>query len=414
METTTIREDAEAIVRHAIEQNLPGPAVHEALGGFRLPEDRLVIVAIGKAAWAMARAAVDELGDAVDAGVVITKYGHVKGEIEYLSCYEAGHPVVDEASVAATRKAEALVCGLGENDTVLLLVSGGGSALFEDPMVPLDELADITRQLLACGASIDEINIVRKHLSHVKGGRFGRLCAPARVVAVVLSDVVGDRLDTIASGPAYPDASTSAEALAIVDRYELTLSDEARAALAEETPKQLDNVETHVTGSVRALVASAGEACRARGYEPCVLTTSLDCEAREAGAFLGAIAREHAADGRALAFLAGGETVVHLRGDGLGGRNQELALAAAPAIAGLANACVISVGSDGTDGPTDAAGGCVDGATMAELAEQGISISEVLAASDSYHALEAVGELVTTGPTGTNVNDVAVVLIRAE
>lgn len=407
-----MRRDAEDIVRYAIEQNLPGPAVRSVLADLAAPTGKLVLVAIGKAAWAMAAAASELLGDTLDAGIVITKYGHVEAPLERIACREAGHPVVDEASVAATREAEGLVAGLGPDDLVLFLVSGGGSALFEDPAVPLPQLADITRQLLACGASIDEINCVRKHLSRVKGGRFAQLCAPARVLAVVLSDVVGDRLDTIASGPAYPDSSTSADALELAERYGLTLSDEAREALREETPKSLDNVETHITGSVRALTASASEACAARGYEPHVLTSSLDCEAREAGAFLGAIGRDNATCGRAMAYIVGGETVVHLRGTGLGGRNQELALAAAPALAGLEGVCVISVGSDGTDGPTDAAGGYVDGHTVSLLEEQGISVPEVLDDSDSYHALEACGGLVVTGPTGTNVNDVALVLVR--
>ncbi len=410
--SNTMRHDAEKVVHHAIERNLPGPAVRAALKDLVMPEGRLVLVAIGKAAWSMAKAASDELGDKLDVGIVITKYGHVAGPIARITCHEAGHPVVDAASVDATRKAESLVEDLGPRDLVLLLVSGGGSALFEDPKVPLAELEDITHQLLACGASIEEMNAVRKHLSHVKGGRFAQLCAPAQVFVVALSDVVGDRLDTIASGPAYPDSSTVADALDIARRYALSLSPTAVAALKEETPKQLDNVRTRITGSVRELVASAAKACAELGYEPLVLTTSLDCEAREAGAFLGAIAREHAADGRNLAFIAGGETVVHLRGSGLGGRNQELALAAAPALAGMDNACVISVGSDGTDGPTDAAGGYVDGATTHLLSEAGLSVADVLDASDSYHALAACDGLVVTGPTGTNVNDVSLALIR--
>ncbi len=410
---TTLRKDAERIVREAIAHNLPGPAVRAALEGFVPPRGRVVLVAIGKAAWPMAAAAVDELGDAIDCGIVITKYGHVEGPIERIVCREAGHPVVDAASVAATREAEALVAELGADDLVLFLVSGGGSALFEDPQVELAELEDITRQLLASGASIDEMNVIRKHLSKVKGGRFAELCAPAQVLVIALSDVVGDRLDTIASGPAYPDASTTEDALALVRRYRLKLSPQALEALAKETPKALDNATTKVTGSVRNLVASAASACKELGYEPVVLTSSLCCEAREAGAFLGAIAREHAGDGRKLAFVAGGETIVHLRGSGLGGRNQELALAAAPAIGGLANVCVISVGSDGTDGPTDAAGGFGDGSTVAELAAADLRVDDVLDNSDSYHALDAIGGLVKTGPTGTNVNDVAVVLIRA-
>lgn len=411
--STTIRGDAEAIVRYAIEQNKPEPAVREALSAFEPPAGKLVLIALGKAAWAMAKAASDALGDSIDEGIVITKYGHVEGPLPHITCCEAGHPVVDEKSVEATQKAETLVEGLEEEDLVLLLVSGGGSALFEDPLIPLTELADITRQLLSCGASINEMNAIRKHLSRVKGGRFGQLCAPAGVFAIVLSDVVGDALDTIASGPAYPDASTCADVAALIERYGLSLSSAAKDALATETPKALDNVETHITGSVRELCASAMAACQHRGYEPMLLTTSLDCEAREAGAFLGAIAREHAADGCNRAFVAGGETIVHLRGSGLGGRNQELALAAAPALDGLDSVCVISAGSDGTDGPTDAAGGMVDGQTVSRLVAQGIRIADVLAQSDSYHALAACDGLLKTGPTGTNVNDVALVLIRA-
>ena len=214
----------------------------------------------------------------------------------------------------------------------------------------------------------------------------------------------------IASGPACPDTSTCADALAVAEKYGLTLSEEAKACLARETPKTLDNVETRITGSVRQLCAAAAEACRAHGYEPVLLTDHLDCEAREAGRFLAAIARTHAQGGRRLAFLAGGETVVHLTGRGLGGRNQELALAAAPGLAGL-DAAVCSVGSDGTDGPTDAAGGYVDGDTLAALEEKGLPVPSVLADNDAYHALQAVGGLIVTGPTGTNVNDVAVALV---
>ena len=228
--------------------------------------------------------------------------------------------------------------------------------------------------------------------------------------AVVLSDILGDPLDMIASGPACPDHSTCEQALAIAEQYDLRLSDEARRLLAVETPKALDNVTTRVTGSVRELCAAAADRCRALGYEPVLLTDQLCCEAREAGRFLASVLRTHAGDGRRLAFLAGGETVVHLTGKGLGGRNQELALAAAPGIAGL-NAAVFSVGSDGTDGPTDAAGGYVDGDTAAALERRGISVYETLRNNDAYHALRAVDGLLVTGPTGTNVNDVAVALL---
>ena len=405
----TLRTDAEAIVRDAIAAVLPDKAVRRALADFTPGPGRLLLVAAGKAAWQMARAALDAL-PRVDGGVVVTKYAHVKGALPGVTCFEAGHPVPDENSFSATRAALELTANLHAEDTVVFLLSGGGSALFEQPLVSGAELQAVTGQLLGCGADIVEMNTVRKRLSAVKGGRFAQHCAPARVFQVVLSDILGDPLDMIASGPACPDTSTCADALAVAEKYGLTLSEEAKACLARETPKTLDNVETRITGSVRQLCAAAAEACRAHGYEPVLLTDHLDCEAREAGRFLAAIARTHAQGGRRLAFLAGGETVVHLTGRGLGGRNQELALAAAPGLAGL-DAAVCSVGSDGTDGPTDAAGGYVDGDTLAALEEKGLPVPSVLADNDAYHALQAVGGLIVTGPTGTNVNDVAVALV---
>ena len=371
---------------------------------------RIFLVAAGKAAWQMADAAVKTLGQMED-GVVVTKYGHVKAEIPGVRCYEAGHPVPDANSFAATEKALELVHGLHPEDTVLFLLSGGGSALFEKPLISGEELQEITAQLLASGADIVEMNTIRKRLSGVKGGRFASACAPAKVFSIVLSDILGDPLDMIASGPAVPDTSTCAQALAIAEKYRLKLSEQAQALLKQETPKTLDNVTTRITGSVRELCAAAAAACRERGYEPILLTDRLCCEAREAGSFLGSIVRTHAGRGKKLAYIAGGETVVHLTGNGLGGRNQEMALAAAPALAGLEHCCVFSVGSDGTDGPTDAAGGYVDGQTDAALRTAGWDVFAALQNNDAYHALQAIGSLLITGPTGTNVNDVSVALV---
>ena len=408
---STLRKDADEIIRSSLNAVLPDEAVRRALQTFQPKGGKVLLVAAGKAAWQMAHAAVKTLGQ-VDGGVVVTKYGHVKGEILGVNCYEAGHPVPDANSFAATGKALELVQGLTEADSVLFLLSGGGSALFEQPLLPGAELQDITSQLLACGADIVEMNTIRKRLSGVKGGRFAQACAPAQVFSIVLSDILGDPLDMIASGPAVPDTSTCEQALAIVEKYKLKLSDKARELLAQETPKALDNVTTQITGSVRELCRAAAEACQKLGYEPILLTDQLCCEAREAGSFLGSIVRTHAGQGRKLAFLAGGETVVHLTGKGLGGRNQELALAAAPALAGL-NAAVFSVGSDGTDGPTDAAGGYVDGDTCASLAAHGLDVFTVLQNNNAYPALKAVDGLIITGATGTNVNDVSVALIQA-
>ncbi len=407
----TLYDDAQAVIKVALSQVKPDAAVQRALQSFQ-PGERTVLVSVGKAAWQMAAAAEKCLPGPLAGGIVITKYGHVKHPLPGIECYEAAHPVPDEQGFAATEKALRMVEQLNPQDTVLFLLSGGGSALFEAPLIPGGELQEITSQLLACGADIVEINTIRKRLSRVKGGRFARACAPARVFNIVLSDVLGDPLDMIASGPAAPDTSTCAQAVAIAKKYQLKLSPEARALLEQETPKQLDNVTTCITGSVRQLCTAAADACRTLGYEPLLLTDQLCCEAREAGSFLGAVARTHAAQGKKTAFIAGGETVVHLTGTGLGGRNQELALAAAPLLAGLENCCVFSVGSDGTDGPTDAAGGYVDGTTDQELRDRGWDVFRTLSQNDAYHALKAVDGLIVTGPTGTNVNDVAVALVR--
>ena len=406
-----LRKDADGIIEESLAAILPDAAVEKALKGHTFANGRIVLVAVGKAAWQMARAAADVLGERIDTGLVITKYDHVMGEIPHVRCMEAGHPVPDENSFVATREALALTENLTAEDTVLFLLSGGGSALFEQPLIPAAELTDLTEQLLASGADIVAMNTLRKRMSAVKGGRFAEHCAPAAVFSIVLSDILGDPLDMIASGPAHPDSSTAADAHAVVEKYRLRLSPTATALLDKPLPTALPNVETHITGSVRELCAAAATAAERRGYTPVLLTDQLDCEAREAGCFLAAIARTHAREG-AYAYIAGGETVVQLRGKGRGGRNQELALAAAEGIAGLTNVAVFSVGSDGTDGPTDAAGGYVDGGTVAALAREGKSVAAALAENDAYPALNAVGGLIMTGPTGTNVNDVAVLLIR--
>ncbi len=414
---TTLQGDAQAILREAIEAVLPEAAVEKALDRHDIP-DGAVIIAIGKAAWRMAKAAVGVLKGKVSGGIVITKYGHAQGDIPGLSIVEAGHPVPDENGVRAAREAIRLVSCLKKEQTVVFLVSGGGSALFELPLegIGLSDIAGITKQLLACGANIVEINTIRKHLSQVKGGRFALHCAPAHVLSIVLSDVLGDPLDSIASGPAYPDSSTAGDALEIVKRYKLAVPDAVLDVLSQETPKALVNVTTEITGNVNELCRGAMKAAEARGYDTLLLTTTLDVEAREAGGFLAAIARQIQASGKPLsapcAVILGGETVVHLRGQGKGGRNQELALAAARGIDGLNDVLVLSVGSDGTDGPTDAAGGMVTGKFAVACRELGIDINAHLADNNSYHVLKAAGGLVVTGPTGTNVNDLMMVLCR--
>ena len=408
---TILRSHADAIVAASIQAVQPDAAVRRALEHQHFP-GRVVLVSAGKAAWQMAKAAYDVMGDRIDSGVVVTKYDHVMGPIGNFVCCEAGHPVPDENSFAGTQKALDLVADLKPEDTVLFLLSGGGSALFEKPLVPGPVLQDITNQLLACGADIIEINTIRKRLSAVKGGRFAQACAPAQVFSIVLSDILGDPLDMIASGPAVPDTSTCNQALTIAAKYDLKLTPEARTLLTKETPKALDNVTTQINGSVRELCAAAATAARELGYAPIILTDQLVCQAKEAGSFLSSILKTHAGTGMKLAFIAGGETVVQLTGTGKGGRNQELALSAAVGIDGIPGAAVFSVGSDGTDGPTDAAGGYTDYQTVNELKEQGVLVYNVLQNNDAYHALQKTGGLIITGPTGTNVNDVAVALLN--
>ena len=407
-----IHTDANKIIAGALAACKPDAAVRKALEGRDFFGGRVVMTAIGKAAWEMAASAAAILGDRLERGMVITKYGHSRGEIPRCAVRECGHPMPDANSFAAGEEAMALASGLEAGDHMVFLVSGGGSALFESPVIPPEELLSVTRQLLACGADIVEMNTIRKRLSAVKGGRFAQLCAPAEVFSVVLSDIIGDPLDMIASGPACPDPATCAQAMEIAEKYCLTLSAAAREALGRETPKYLDNTETRITGSVRELCAAAGQVCTSLGYQTIFLTDQMCCEAREAGSFLASVARAHQDTEESLAFIAGGETVVHLTGNGKGGRNQELALSAAAGLRGTRDTLLLSLGSDGTDGPTDAAGGIVDGSTAEKLEEKGVSIYQALRQNNAYPALAAVDGLIMTGPTGTNVNDVAVLLIK--
>lgn len=407
-----MRNDAQKIIDSAITAALPDTAVKKALEGEDFSGGKVLLVAIGKAAWSMAKAACEILHDKIDDGVVITKYGHSEGDLPGVRIYEAGHPIPDDNSFFATEQAMKLVTGLSPQDKVLFLISGGGSALFEKPLISKDELEHLTKQLLGCGADIVEVNTIRKRFSAVKGGKFAKLCEPAQVFSVVLSDIIGDPLDMIASGPAYPDSSTSEEAYQIIRKYNIEISDQMEKLLRIDPPNKLTNVRTKITGSVTQLCTAAEKTCKKLGYEPVVLTASLSCQAREAGAFLASIAQYYNNTERSLAFIAGGETVVQLKGNGKGGRNQELALAAANGISDLTNIAIFSIGSDGTDGPTDAAGGYVDTNTKKILEEKGIQIYDVLENNDAYHALRECDGLIITGPTGTNVNDLSVLLIK--
>ena len=406
-----LREDADFIIRESISAVLPDTAVEKTLSGLEFGNGRLLLVSVGKAGWQMANAAKQYLGARLNEGIVITKYGHNKGVIEGISVFEAGHPVPDEQSIIGTEAVLSLTQNLAPSDTVLFLLSGGASALFEQPLIRLGELVCLTKQLLACGADIVEMNTIRKRLSSVKGGKFAIHCAPANVISIILSDVVGDSADMIASGPTYPDTSTAEQAMEIVRKYQLQLPDYLLAILQKDTVSSITNAEYFVTGSVQELCRAAAQAAQTLGYRTELLSDCVTCQAREAGSLMGSIAKFRAKQNEKIAVIFGGETVVYLKGSGKGGRNQELALAAAEQIRGLKNAAIFSLGSDGTDGPTDAAGGFVDGNTADLLQEQGVSIFETLEQNDAYHALQRCDGLIITGATGTNVNDVVVCLI---
>jgi len=435
---------ARSVFEAAVAAVDPGEVVRRSLrahgralsvGGAALPlrpGGRLRALAVGKAAVPMLAAAEHILGERLSAGLAVTKHGH--GEpLARSRVLESGHPVPDEAGLVASREVELLLTGLSPHDLVLVLVSGGGSALLPAPVegITLAEKQAVTSLLLASGADIGEMNCVRKHLSRLKGGGLARQAAPARVATILLSDVVGDRLDVIASGPTVPDPTTFADALAVLRRRALFdrvpgavrrhLETGARGLLPE-TPKAGDPLFAgavhHLAGSNRVAVAAAARQARALGYRPLLLTTSVTGEAREVAAVLAALCREVRQSGHPArppcCLLSGGEPTVTLRGQGKGGRNQELALAAALGIEGLAEVALLSAGTDGTDGPTDAAGAICDGTTLARARALGLDPRRHLAENDAYPFFAALGDLVLTGPTRTNVMDLQVVLVGGE
>ena len=441
---TARRKDALAIFQAAIDAADPERCVREALQieGDRLvvegtasPCDldgfsRICVIGAGKATPAMAAAVEDILGDRITAGAINTKYGHADPRLQRIATTECGHPIPDEAGVEGTARMVSLLEECAEDTLVICLFSGGGSALMPSPVagISLSEKQETTQQMLACGATIDEINTIRKHLSRVKGGRTSRLAAPATVVALVISDVIGDRLDTIASGPAYPDPTTYGDCLEIFGRYGLLeqlppkVLDHMRAGDRGEVPESAGPEEpcfarcANLVVGNNTLAIEASQQCATRlGYQPLVLSSRISGETREVAAVHAAIAQEVAANGRPVArpacVISGGETTVTLRGSGKGGRNQEFTLAAAIDLAGWKSVTALSGGTDGTDGPTDAAGAIADGETVARAVALGMNPASYLDDNDSYHFFSALDDLVITGPTGTNVMDLRLFLV---
>ena len=408
-----MRADAEAIARSALQAADPRLLVQRALQSESIEDGgRLLVVAAGKAAATMAFGAADVLGGRIERGIVISQDCYIPRYAKHMPPHfayrAASHPLPDERSFAATREALSLVDGLAARDAVIFLLSGGASAMFEDPLASPSTLRMLNAQLIESGAGIAEINAVRKRLSAVKGGRFAQHCAPAHVLCLALSDVVGNDPGTIGSGPVTLDESTEDEALDIVGRYGIDLYTPTLELLSREMPKRIDNVAYRIIGDASLLSKGARAEAAARGYDVITVAQPITCEARTAGRKMAQFVREAEREGCKRAIIATGETVVRVLGNGMGGRNQETALAAAAGIDGRVGAAVFSIGSDGRDGPTDAAGGYVDWTAERQLRSAGMSIDALLEDNDAYHALQASGGLVRLGATGTNVDDLIV------
>ncbi len=402
-------DPAEAVLRHA---HLVGVEAYR----------NIYVIGAGKASAQMARAVERLLGSRIKGGEINVKDGHAAA-LRRIRINECSHPIPDQRGVAGARRIAQIASQAGPDDFIVCLISGGASALlpFPAPPITLAEKQKTTRLLLNCGANIHEINCVRKHISLIKGGQLARLAYPATLLTLVLSDVIGDDLDVIGSGPTVPDRSTFADARAIFDKYRIWSKLPAAVrnrftSAVGETPKPGDKIfektRTIIVGSNALAVDAAVLEARRLGFHTLVLSTFIEGEAREVARLHAAVAKELRATGRPIqtpaCVISGGETTVTIRGQGLGGRNQEFALAAALDIAGLSDTLILSAGTDGTDGPTDAAGALVDGTTLT----RGRNAAAFLANNDSYHFFEAIGDLIKTGPTGTNVADIHLILVR--
>lgn len=417
-EVEAMRRDAETIIQRTIEDVLPMKAVKEVLEEIILTKP-VYVIAIGKAAWGMADEAARILGSHIVEGIVVTKYGHSKGEIEGFQIMETAHPFPDQNSMLAAGKVLELADRITCEEEVLLLLSGGGSSLVEMPApgLTLPEVTRLTELLLKCGANIVEINTVRKHLSAIKGGKLAKHILPAKGYAIILSDVVGNHPEMIASGMTYLDDTNAPEVMEVIEKYQLDVGEKVIRVLEKSEETLVSNITNIVKGNVEELCSAAAEHAKELGYKPYIFSTNAGCEAKELGKWFARAAKLIRKSNPwkldiPCAVIIGGETVVKVTGNGLGGRNQELALQTAEGIQEMEKIVLFSLASDGTDGPTDAAGGIVDGYTVKILEEKGMNIEEFLQDNDAYHALQEIDGLIMTGPTGTNVNDVTVLLIK--
>lgn len=435
------REDALAVFHEGLKAADPYAAVERTLrvdgksitvGGVSYDPGRyrrIIVIGGGKAASPMARALEDRCGSRISKGLIVTKYGHGM-PLDTIEVREAAHPVPDEAGEKGAEALLSMLRDVTEEDLIFCLISGGGSALLPLPApgITLGEKQDTTRELLACGATIHEINAIRKHLSAIKGGQLAKAAWPGTLISLILSDVIGDDLDTIASGPTVPDRSTFRECLEILEKYDLeervpanVLARFRRGEKGDEpeTPKAGDPVfqktQAVIVGSAALSLAAAREEALRRGFNTLILSSMIEGETKDVAKVHAAIGKEILKTGNPVnrpgCIISGGETTVTLHGNGLGGRNMEFVLAAALEIGGLPGIVVFSAGTDGTDGPTDAAGAVADGESLRRAENMGISPSRFLKNNDSYHFFEALGDLVKTGPTMTNVMDLRIVVV---
>ncbi|HEY2381891.1 MAG TPA: glycerate kinase [Terriglobia bacterium] len=440
MTTKELRQSARLIWEAALKAANPSTCIRNivqvdggvlSIGEKHIPiRGKLIVIGAGKAGAKMAQTIEEIAGSYVSGGIVVTKYGHAL-PLERIRLVEAGHPIPDAAGMRAVKETHELLKGLTKDDIVLCLLSGGGSALWPAPAdgITLEEKQEVTHLLLRAGATIRELNAVRKHLSEMKGGQLARWAAPAHVVSLIISDVIGDPLDFIASGPTAPDTTSFSDALAIIQNYGVDVAEPVRERLQEgahgripETPKPGDavfkHVDNHIIANNRLLIDAAVEKARELRFNTMILGTGIEGEAKDVGGFFAAIAQEIGRSGNPIpapaCVLAAGETTVTVRGHGVGGRNQEMALAWAIAMAAQAStssACFASVASDGTDGPTSAAGGIVDQLTCSRAVDLGLMPLKFLRSNDSSNFLKATGDLIVTGPTQTNLSDLQILLV---
>jgi len=400
--------DAKRICINAINACLPTSSLRRAMEGINIKGD-IYLLAVGKAAYEMAKT-VSTLVN-IKQGIVISKYGHIDGYLDNITCYEAGHPIVDENSIEATDKAISFLSQLKNDDTLLFLLSGGASALLEKPLIDLKQLQDINDQMLKKALTINEINTIRKKLSAVKGGKLVSYCNGARIISFILSDVLDNDLGIIGSGPTYSDFTSREDAYRIIDKYQLELSDEAKRIIIDSDKTIVENGEYHIVGSIKQLVNQAIFEANRLSYNAIVLDDHYNGNIKKAASFLLGNIKKYLKSDENICLIMGSEITVNVKGDGKGGRNQELVFTLMKEIAKLDNVLLMSLASDGTDGPTDAAGGYVDKYSYSKLIDMGLDYDDILNRNDTYHGLKAIGNLIKIGPTGTNVNDLSVVLI---